>query len=70
MKGAFMSQPGKLTPREYAKHRSEKTGTIVQAQLIYYYIRKGDLVLETCACGRNVLDVPTTNEFFDAKDKR
>jgi hypothetical protein len=63
-------EPEKLTPREYAKRRSQQTGTIVQAQLVYYYVRKGELALETCACGRNVIDIQEADRFFDAKDKR
>lgn len=65
-----MDKVTKLTPIEYAKHRSVATGTIVQAQLIYYYIRKGNLRLEDCACGSRVLDVQTADEFFDERDKR
>jgi hypothetical protein len=60
----------KLTPREYAELRSLDTGMIIQPQLIYYYIRTRKLELETCVCGRKVLDVKSTNEFFDERDKR
>lgn len=65
----------KLTPREYASYRSKATGTIVQAQLIYYYIRRGDIVLEDhdcseCGCSRRVLDVKMTDEFFDLKEAK
>lgn len=58
----------KLSVREYAELRSLETGTIVQPQLLYYYIRTGKLEVERCLCGRKVIDVKTTNEFFDAKE--
>lgn len=60
----------KLTPRDYARYRSKKTGTIVQAQLIYYYIRQKKLELTDCLCGHRVLDVEAADKFFDEKDKR
>lgn len=62
--------PAKMTPREYAKYRSSKLGLIIQPQLIYYYIRKGSLPLETCDCGRRVLAVKLADDFFDERDKR
>lgn len=65
-----MDHPSKMTPREYAVHRSKQTETIIAPQLIYYYVRKGDIVLEDCQCGRRVLDVELINKFFDEKDKR
>jgi hypothetical protein len=54
---------GKLTPREYAKLRGHN------AQLVYYYIRQKQLELEYCICGRKVLDVKLTDEFFDSRKK-
>jgi hypothetical protein len=65
-----MNEPKKLTPREYAAYRSKKTGTIVQPQNVYYYVRTGKLELETCDCGRKVLDVKLADEFFDLREKR
>jgi hypothetical protein len=60
----------KLSVREYAERRSLQTGTIVQPQLLYYYVRTGKLHTETCICGRKVLDVATTDKFFEERDKR
>jgi hypothetical protein len=62
--------PAKMTPREYAKYRSQATGTIVQAQLIYYYVRQHKIELDTCECGRRVIDVKLTDEFFRLKEER
>jgi hypothetical protein len=48
----------KLSPREYGLSHG------IKPQLVYYYIRKGDLKLETCICGRHVIDVAMADEFF------
>jgi hypothetical protein len=48
----------KLSPREYGLSHG------IKPQLVYYYIRKGDLKLEDCICGRRVIDVATADEFF------
>lgn len=63
--------PKKVTPCEYARLRSKQTGTIVQPQRIYYYIRTNHLQLEPCDhCGRSgLLDVKLADEFFDERDK-
>lgn len=65
-----MDTPSKMTPREYAKRRSQETGTIVQPQNIYYYIRTGHIPLETCECGRKVIDVKVADDFFNERDKK
>lgn len=65
-----MTDQQKMTPRQYAQHRSKLTGTIVQPQNIYYYIRTGAIELETCACGNRVLDVKLVDDFFDEREKR
>lgn len=54
----------KMTPREYAKSKG------LQPQLVYYYIRQGDIKTESCQCGRNVIDVASANAFFAERDKR
>jgi predicted site-specific integrase-resolvase len=46
----------KLSPREWAKLRG------VTPQLVYYWIRTGKLDMETCICGRNVIDVEKADE--------
>jgi hypothetical protein len=51
----------KLSPREYGLSHG------IKPQLVYYYIRKKDLKLETCICGRHVIDVATADEFFRTK---
>jgi hypothetical protein len=50
---------GKLTPREYAKIRN------MQPQLVYYHLRNNHIELELCICGRKVIDVKKTDDFFD-----
>jgi hypothetical protein len=61
----------KMSPKEYAASRSRRTGTIVQPQNIYYYIRRGDLSLEACeCCGRLVVDVKLADEFFDGREQK
>jgi hypothetical protein len=52
----------KLSPREYGLSHG------IKPQLVYYYIRKGKLTLETCICGRHVIDVATADEFFKGRD--
>lgn len=54
-----MSDSAKLTPKEYARFRS-----ISSPQLVYYHIRNGKIELETCICGRAVIDVKAADEFF------
>lgn len=54
-----VQEVGKLTPREYARLRG------MNAQLIYYHVRKDNLKIELCICGRKVLDVKTTDRFFE-----
>lgn len=49
---------GKLTPREYARLRG------MAPQLVYYHIRQDHIELETCICGRKVIDVASVDSFF------
>jgi hypothetical protein len=51
----------KLSPREYGLSHG------IKPQLVYYYIRKGELKLENCICGRHVIDVATADEFFKGR---
>ncbi len=52
-------QSKKMSVREYGKLRG------IQPQLVYYYIRTGQLQEEHCSeCGRKVIDVVTTDRFF------
>jgi hypothetical protein len=60
----------KMSVREYAKYKSKVTGTIVQPQLIYYYIRTGKIKEEPCICGRKVIDVKSADEFFAKRDAK
>lgn len=60
---ADKAELAKMTPREYAKLRG------VEPQIIYYYIRTKKIRDEVCICGRRVVDVPSANEFFAAKEK-
>lgn len=55
---------GKLTPREYAKLRG------MQPQLVYYYIRTGAIKMETCICGRKVIDVRAADEAIQEKTRK
>jgi hypothetical protein len=48
----------KLSPREYGLSHG------IKPQLVYYYIRKGELKLEDCICGRHVIDVEAADMFF------
>jgi RNA-splicing ligase RtcB len=54
-----VSEVGKLTPREYGRLRK------IQPQLVYYHIRTGHVELETCVCGRKVIDVSLADKFFE-----
>lgn len=56
----------KLTPIEYARMRNMKP------QLIYYHLRTHNdptadkhIQLETCLCGRKVVDVKLADEYFE-----
>jgi hypothetical protein len=55
---------GKLTPREYAKLRG------MQPQLVYYHLRQGNLKIENCLCGRKVIDVKATDDFFNTRKNK
>ena len=48
----------KLTPIEYARMRNMKP------QLVYYHIRAGHIEIERCQCGRKVVDVKLSDEYF------
>lgn len=48
----------KLSPIEYGKLRD------IKPQLIYYHIREGHIVKETCACGRPVIDIELADKYF------
>jgi hypothetical protein len=50
---------GKLTPREYAKIRN------MAPQLVYYHLRNKHIELELCICGRKVIDVKKTDDYFE-----
>lgn len=54
----------KLSPREYASLRKRTP------QLVYYYIRQGEIKSEKCICGRKVIDVAEADKLFAAKDKK
>ena len=54
----------KMTPREYAKSKG------LQPQLVYYYIRQGDIKTVFCDCGRKVIDVAGANAFFDERARK
>ena len=53
----------KLSPRDLAA----LLGTT--PQLLYYHIRQKHIELETCQCGRRVLDVEATTEFWQSRKK-
>jgi hypothetical protein len=53
----------KLTPIEYGKLRGRS------GQNIYYHIRAGHIELETCQCGRKVVDVKAADDYFASKEK-
>jgi hypothetical protein len=55
---------GKLTPREFAKLVG------IAPQLVYYYIRSGQLEIENCICGRKVVDVKKAQAVVDDKRKK
>lgn len=48
----------KLSPREYGKLRG------IQPQLVYYHIREGHIKKEQCICGRTVIDIEASDEYF------
>lgn len=54
----------KMSVREYAKYKK------MEPQLVYYYIRKGDIIAEACVCGRKVIDVATADKFLDSRVQR
>lgn len=54
----------KLTPREYAKAKG------LQPQLVYYYIRQGKILKETCVCGRTVVDIESADKFLESKAQK
>lgn len=53
-----------LSPIEYARLRG------IKPQLVYYHIRQGHLAKFRCECGRFVIDVKDTDEFFREKEKK
>lgn len=53
----------KLTPIEYGKLRGRS------GQNIYYHVRQGHIKLESCQCGRKVIDVAAADEYFASKEK-
>ena len=56
---------GYLTPREYAKLR------YMAPQGIYYHIRNKHIEVTICMCGRKVINVKETDEYFrKLHDKR
>lgn len=61
-----LSDAVKLTPREYARIRSQY---VKSAQIVYYHIRQGHLKLERCLCGRSVVDVKLADEYFESRRK-
>jgi len=52
------TEVGFLTPREYARLRH------FTPQNIYHHIRNKHIEVELCRCGRKVIDVKKTDEFF------
>lgn len=65
MEADELADATKLTPREYAKFKH-----IASPQLVYYHIRRGNIKLETCVCGRKVLDVKAADEYFLSKEAK
>lgn len=55
--------PIKMTPREYGKLRG------ISPQLVYYHLRVGNLVQDTCDCGRLVIVVEEADELFNKEKK-
>lgn len=49
----------KATPIDYAKSRQG-----ISPQIVYYHVRRGNLKMHKCDCGRNVIDVKEADEFF------
>jgi hypothetical protein len=52
-----------LSPRDMAKVLG------VAPQLLYYYIRTKQIEVKICECGRKVVDVGETIEFFRKRGK-
>lgn len=48
----------KLSPRDYGKLRG------ISPQLVYYHIREGHIKKEQCLCGRSVIDVELSDQYF------
>jgi len=48
----------KLSPREYGKLRG------ISPQLVYYHIREGHIDKEQCLCGRSVIDIDKSDQYF------
>ena len=59
----------KMTPSDYARYRTRKTGVLFQAQLLYYYIRIKKVKVHECPCGRSVVDRKEVDEFLNGKGK-
>jgi hypothetical protein len=60
----------KMSVIEYARYKSRVTGTKVQPQLVYYYLRTGKIKEEICICGRKVIDVQSADEYFAKRDAK
>lgn len=58
MKQDELEDATKLSPREYGKLRG------IQPQLVYYHIREGHVIKETCQCGRSVIDIDLADKYF------
>lgn len=54
----------KMTAIEYARSKN------IKPQLVYYYIRKGHVLQETCICGRKVIDVESANAYLQSRSPR
>jgi len=54
----------KMSVVEYARAKGK------QPQLLYYYVRTGRIKVESCVCGRKVIDVVSANEFLAEQDKK
>lgn len=65
MEADELADATKLTPREYAKFKG-----IASPQIVYYHIRRGNIKLETCICGRRVLDVEAADAYFLSKEEK
>lgn len=56
-----LAEIGLATPRDYARLRPD---LVDSAQLVYYYIRTGKLIPQTCNCGRRVISIEAADELF------